>query len=135
LFALPLFWLIGGISGEMIGIPAGNLLASAVFLVVGGLVALDAPLPLCATAVLAAILGATRGYADGSTLPLDRTGLRMVIGIAPAVFTVFALTVALVLPLRSRFLRIAMRVSGSWIAAAGLLLLGWSLRSGLRLPA
>jgi urease accessory protein len=45
-----------------------------------------------------------------------------------AVFTVFALIAALVLPQRSRLAGLAMRVSGSWIAAAGILLFGWSVR-------
>ncbi|HZZ23229.1 MAG TPA: hypothetical protein VFE60_11940 [Roseiarcus sp.] len=52
-----------------------------------------------------------------------------------AVFVSFGLVATTLLPLRSRLARIAMRVSGSWIAASGLLLLGWSLRGGLRIAA
>ena len=36
---------------------------------------------------------------------------------------------ALVVALRAPWTRIAVRVAGSWIAAIGLLLLGWSFRA------
>jgi urease accessory protein len=104
-------------------------------LVVGGLVATDAPLPRWASVGLAASVAAGLGYTDGTSLPRDGVSVLILLGIAGAVFTSFALIAALVLPLRSRLARLAMRISGSWIAAAGLLLLGWSLRSGLRLSA
>jgi urease accessory protein len=104
------------------------------FLAIGGLVALDASLPPWIIASLAGLVGALHGCTDGSTIPLDSDGITSLLGIVAAVFTVFALTVALVLPLRSRLARTAMRVSGSWIAAAGLLLLGWLLRGSLHAP-
>jgi hypothetical protein len=50
-------------------------------------------------------------------------------GIVAAVFVVVALAAALVVALRAPWSRIAVRVAGSWIAAAGLLLLGWTLRA------
>jgi hypothetical protein len=50
-------------------------------------------------------------------------------GIVCAVFVLVALGTALVVVLRAPWARIAVRVAGSWIAAAGLLLLGWSLRA------
>jgi len=46
------------------------------------------------------------------------------------VFTLTALVTSLVVPLRMVWARVAVRVAGSWIAAVGLLLLGWTLRSG-----
>jgi hypothetical protein len=44
------------------------------------------------------------------------------------VFVLVALTAALVVQLRAHWARIAVRVAGSWIAASGLLMLGWAVR-------
>jgi urease accessory protein len=46
-----------------------------------------------------------------------------------ALFVTTALAAALVVALSAPWARIVVRVAGSWIAAAGLLLLGWSLRA------
>jgi len=43
-------------------------------------------------------------------------------------FVIVALLAALVASLRVDVARIAVRVAGSWIAAIGLLLIGWQLR-------
>ncbi len=51
-------------------------------------------------------------------------------GIVTAVFIVCALGAGLVVSLHVAWTRIAVRVAGSWIAAIGLLLIGWSLRAG-----
>ncbi len=135
LFILPAFWCAGGAAGLAIARPPNEFAAAISLLLVGGLAATDAPLPIWAAAAVVALLAATHGYADGSSLPRDLSGLLMVLGMSGAVFVTFALVVATLLPLRSQLARIAMRVSGSWIAASGLLLLGWSLRGGLRIAA
>jgi hypothetical protein len=58
-----------------------------------------------------------------------RTALALVLaglaGIVSALFVVVALAAA---P-RAPWTRIVVRVAGSWVAAAGLLLLGWALRA------
>jgi len=51
-------------------------------------------------------------------------------GFVFAVFVLVALTAAFVVRMRWPWSRIAVRVSGSWIAASGLLLLGWAMRRG-----
>ena len=135
LFILPAFWFVGGVAGLVIARPPNEFAAAISLLLVGGLVATDAPLPIWAAAAVVALLAATHGYADGSSLPRDLSGLPIVLGMSGAVFVTFTLVVATLLPLRSQLARIAMRVSGSWIAASGLLLLGWSLRGGLRIAA
>jgi urease accessory protein len=132
LFTLPAFWLAGGIFGWLMGAPVKDLVPAASILLVGGLVAADAPVGIWAGVGIVALVAASLGYWDGSTLPSDRSGVLILLGIAMGVFTVFALIAAFVLPMRSRLARMAMRVSGSWMAAAGLLLLGWSIRGGLR---
>ncbi len=135
LFILPAFWLVGGAAGLLIARPANDFVTAISLLLVGGLVAVDAPLSLWATVAVAALLAATHGYADASSLPSGGNGFLTVLGVSVAVFATFALVSASLIPLRSQIARIAMRVSGSWIAASGLLLLGWSLRGGLRIAA
>jgi urease accessory protein len=128
LFALPAFWLVGGAVGLLIARPTSDFAAALSLLLVGGLVAADVPLSPWGTAAVAALLAAAHGYANGSAFPSDGNSFLVVLGIAAAVFVSFALVAASLLHLRSQLARIAMRVSGSWIAASGLLLLGWSLR-------
>jgi hypothetical protein len=60
-------------------------------------------------------------------MPL-RAGLLELLRIGTAIFVASALAAALVVSLRPPWTRIAIRVAGSWIAATGLLLLGWILR-------
>ena len=58
----------------------------------------------------------------------DGAGMRGVIGIVGAVSVVTTLCAASVVAWHHGWQRIAWRAAGSWIAASGLLLLGWSLR-------
>lgn len=50
------------------------------------------------------------------------------VGLAAAVIVVVVIVAALVVRLRAQWARVAVRVAGSWIAASGLLMLGWTLR-------
>ena len=58
---------------------------------------------------------------------MQREGIGL-LGIASTTFVLAALASALVVSLRIPWTRIAVRVAGSWVAAIGLLMLGWSLR-------
>ena len=49
-----------------------------------------------------------------------------------SVFVVFAVAASITLPLTRAWMVVAVRVSGSWLAASGLLLAGWVLRYGAR---
>jgi hypothetical protein len=49
------------------------------------------------------------------------------IGTAAAVFVIVALVSAFVVALQRPWTRVAVRVAGSWVAATGLLMLGWTL--------
>ncbi len=135
LFALSAFWFAGAVAGLLIARPTEGFTAALSLLMIGGLVAADAPLSSWAVAAVAAVLGATHGYFDGSSLPGDSTGFLMVLGMSAAVFVSYAILAATLAPLHSRLAHIAMRVTGSWIAASGLLLLGWTLRGGIRIAA
>jgi urease accessory protein len=129
LFVLPAAWLLGGIIGLALHGGVSPSWTALSFVLLGGLVALDARLPLGATTLLAALLGLGHGYLNGSALaqPLGGVGL---LGIVAAVFTVVALAASFVVPLSAVWARVVVRVAGSWIAAIGLLLIGWAIRSG-----
>ena len=94
----------------------------------GGLVAADPRLSPRATTAIAAVLGVVLGYANGCAMAQAGAGVRGIAGIAAAVFVVATLASAGAAAWHAGWMRIAWRVAGSWIAAGGLLLLGWSLR-------
>jgi hydrogenase/urease accessory protein HupE len=129
LFVVPAAWLAGGLAGLAVGAPlVPGAVTAASFLVLGGLTAADRRLPPPAVTALAAALGLLHGWLNGAGIAgAGREALGLV-GIVSAVFVVVALFAAFVVWLRPAWTRIAVRVVGSWIAAIGLLLLGWSLR-------
>jgi len=128
LFVLPTAWLLGGLLGLTFGVGVSPLAPVASFLLLGGLVATDARLPLVATSALGLILGLLHGYLNGVAMARPGLGALGVIGVVVCVVTLTALVTSLVVPLRVVWARVAVRVAGSWIAAVGLLLLGWMLR-------
>ena len=99
------------------------------FLLLGGLVAADAKLSLPVTTALTALLGAYHGYLNGTGLGQSLSVMVALIGVVFAIFVCLALVAAFVVRLRAAWARIAVRVGGSWIAASGMLMLGWAVRS------
>ncbi len=131
LFVLPSAWLLGGILGVTTSVTNGSVILSSIwFLLLGGLLAADAKLSLQVTTGLAALLGLYHGYLNGTGMGASGYVAAALIGLVLAVFVVVALPAAFVLRLRVAWARIAVRVAGSWIAAGGLLLLGWATRKG-----
>lgn len=128
LFVLPGAWLLGGLFGATAAASVGGGLAAIWLLALGALLAADVALPLLAATVLAAVLGVQRGYLNGAGVGMSVDGVVALLGLASAVFVLVALAAAFAVHLRAAWARIAVRVIGSWIAASGLLLLGWSLR-------
>ena len=130
LFLLTAAWLVGGLAGPSLSIPRfGPAAAAASLLLCGLLLATNAAFPAPATALFAAAIGLAHGLENGGALAGTRAGVPGLAGILAAIFVVSALAAALVVSLRAAWARIAVRVAGSWIAAIGLLLVGWSLRS------
>lgn len=128
LFVLPAAWLLGGAAGFFAGLaPPSAGVAAASFLVLGVLTAVDRRLPASAVAALAAALGLAHGFLNGASLAASGREATGLFGIAGAIFLLVALLAALVVSLRRPGARIAVRVAGSWIAAMGLLFLGWTL--------
>ena len=129
LFMLPGAWLLGGLLGLTASATSGNAVLSAIwFLLLGGLVAANAKLPVRATAALAAVVGLYHGYVNGSGMGHAGSAAVALMGLVSAVFALVAIAAAFVVRLRPMWARIAVRVAGSWIAACGLLLLGWAAR-------
>jgi hydrogenase/urease accessory protein HupE len=129
LFALPGAWLAGGLCGlnfaSELELPVETTLA---LIAVGLLVATSAPLPRSATLTLALAVGAVQGAQNGSAVAVSGGGLSTLLGIVSAGFVIVALVAALACVQREGWRRIALRVAGSWIAAIGLLTLGWAMR-------
>jgi urease accessory protein len=130
LVTLPSAWLAGMAAGWAIGLPAAPAwLIAVVTVLVGALVASDLRLPLGVVIALAAGLGALHGYDNGRDLAATTGALVAIAGIACSLLALVSLIAGQVAVLRAQWARLAVRISGSWIAAIGLLMLGWSVRS------
>jgi hydrogenase/urease accessory protein HupE len=129
LFALTGAWVIGGVAGFYSGQPLlpGAAVAMS-FLVLGVLTAVDRRLSPAVVSGLAVVVGMLHGWLNGAGIAESQRELLGLVGIASVVFVVVALASAFVVSLVAAWTRIAVRVAGSWIAAIGLLMLGWSLR-------
>ena len=128
LFTLPVAWLAAGAAGYASGVaplPAG--VASVSLLLLGILTAADRKLAPSVVTALAVVLGIVHGWSNGAGIAAAGREERGLIGITVAIFVLAALVSALVVSLRRPWTRIVVRVCGSWIAAIGLLLLGWTL--------
>lgn len=131
LLALPAAWLAAGLLGRSVPQVGELALATtATLVVVGGLVACDARLSRGQMLGLAVAVGALHGLANGATLAPGGAEPLALCGAALAAFTLASLVPARVVGLRAAWQRIAVRVAGSWIAAIGVLLLGWLARPG-----
>jgi len=130
-FVLPAAWLGGAVAGRLIQLTAGQAIPSAALLIVlGALVALGRRLPLWFVAGIALAGGVMHGLFNGAALAGVNSGGLAVGGIVCAVFVVVAPVAGQVVSLRKEWTRVAVRVAGSWIAAIGLLMLGWAVRTG-----
>jgi hydrogenase/urease accessory protein HupE len=121
--ALPSAWLLAGPIGWSLPVTLDLAWLSVISIVfLGALVAADLNLPPLAVAALAGPYGALHGLLDGSALAAAEPSA--LIGIALAVLVLALLCTAGVVPLRAVWTRVA----GSWVAAVGMLMLGWLAR-------
>lgn len=128
---LPAVWLVAGLAGLHLGLALDADLAwlGVVFLLLLGLlVAADARLPPRALGGLAVAYGGLHGLLNGTALGTLGAGMPELLGIVLTSFFLVLLTSAAVVPLRALSARVAVRVAGSWIAAVGMLTLGWLAR-------
>jgi hydrogenase/urease accessory protein HupE len=92
------------------------------------LVALNTPLRGAGVVALAVAAGLLHGLVNGATMAPGGASALALAGAITAVFCLTAILAAEVITLSAGWTRIAVRVAGSWIAAAGLLMLGWLAR-------
>ena len=96
--------------------------------ILGGLVAVNPTMPPMAVAALAGFYGVLHGLLNGSALAAVDAGPLALAGVSATVLIVGLLSSAYIVSLRAAWARIAVRVAGSWIAAVGMLMLGWLVR-------
>ncbi|HEX4241572.1 MAG TPA: hypothetical protein VHZ53_09185 [Steroidobacteraceae bacterium] len=128
-------WSCGSVLGLALAPPgvAASLSTAAMCLILGILAAADFEAPIVLTVVLAALIGLLDGAMSAAAAG-TAAGLAAIVGSSAAVFALMALTASSIVPLRLLWLRIAVRVTGSWLAALGLLLMGWAIRARAHLP-
>jgi hydrogenase/urease accessory protein HupE len=130
LFVIPAAWLAGGLAGLSAAAAGPHpVVAAGWFLVLGALLAADVNLSLRLATGIAALLGLYHGYFNGTGLGSSISSAVVLLGLVFGIFVVVALVSAFVVRLRAHWARIAVRVAGSWIAASGLLMLGWAMRT------
>jgi len=127
LFALPLAWLAGGVLASVLPADASLVVLTTLsFGVAGALAALNARLPVGAILAYVLAAGLLHGYVNGASSDAGRP--LALAGTTTAAFCLFAIIAAQATVLQRGWTAIAVRVGGSWIAAAGLLMLGWIAR-------
>ena len=132
LLAFPAAWFAGAALGAFV--PSDSslpVLTTLTFGVTGALVALNARLSPGAVAVLSVAVGVVHGYVNGATMAPGGAGALEVAGAVTAVFCLYTVVSAYVTTVRVAWGRIAVRVAGSWMSAAGILMLGWLARGSV----
>jgi hydrogenase/urease accessory protein HupE len=129
LFTLPVAWLAGAFIGASSDVPMTLPITTALMTIAFGiLVAADRPLPFRLIVGCAVVLGLLHGSLNGSDLGQQRAFGLSIAGVAVALFVIVSLLAGQVTSVRHAWGRIVVRVAGSWIAATGLLMLGWAVR-------
>ncbi|MGH9318834.1 MAG: HupE/UreJ family protein [Vicinamibacteria bacterium] len=127
---VPVAWLASGLVGLRFPMEAPPPLATTfLFLVPGVLLAWDRELPPAAVAIVALGVGLAVGFTNGAAMSASDGSALAVVGGVVCAFVVATLFASLAVSHRVGWTRIAIRVAGSWIAAVGLLALGWAFRS------
>ena len=126
---LPLAWLTGSVAGTLVSSPVTLPAAPAVLSVaLGASVAADWRLPVALVVGCALLLGLLAGGLNGIELMQTPGSALNAAGTACALFVLISVLAGQVASVRAEWLRVAVRVAGSWIAAIGLLMFGWSVR-------
>ena len=130
MFMLPLAWLLGGLVGLNLDLDVTIPVPALSFLLLGGLIAADAKLPDQLIGPMTVMIGLLHGVLNGLVLKSGPGGPAL-LGIMGALFVLVALTSAFVVSLERSWTRIVVRVMGSWVAASGMLMIGWYFRGQL----
>lgn len=131
LFSLTFSWLAGTVAGHAwldrsFMLPA--LVSAVGSLGVALLVAADVRCPQLLLTLLGGVLGLSLGLANGVEFRALTDGKLALAGNITCVFVVTSWVTALAVKNDHGWRHIVVRVAGSWIAAASLLMIGWELR-------
>ncbi len=134
--ALPVFWL-ALIAGAMCAvalphIPGADLINVVSVMVLGGLIALNAALPVAVLIGLAVAFGVSHGYANGLAITGNMRSYLFIPGVALAALMTTGYGLVFtdwLLRRKIPWIPIAVRVAGSWIAAIGMLVLATSWKT------
>ena len=130
LATLPAAWMVGMIAGWALAVPViPSWVNAAATALAGTAVAANLRLPLAAAMGFGAAVGALHGLANGAELIASAGSLVAIAGTACCLAVIVSLLAGQVTFLRAQWARLGVRIAGSWIAAVGLFMLGWSVRS------
>jgi hydrogenase/urease accessory protein HupE len=131
LWVLTVAWLAGGLAGTYLGGPAiPSAVLSVTFLLVGLLISWGCRLSPALITSIAAPVGILHGWLDGLAIAESRRDVLSLAGTVATEVVIASIVASTALALTRGWARIAVRVAGSWVAAIGLLMLGWSLHAG-----
>jgi hypothetical protein len=126
---LPVAWIAAGALGLALRGGAAPALGTTLLLLsTGALLAWDRAISPAGVAALAAAVGLWAGFWNGRAMAAAGAGALGTLGAVSAALLLAVLAAALAASFRTGWTRIAIRVAGSWIAALGILALGWNLR-------
>lgn len=129
---LPVAWLLGTVAGMQVS----NLneleirFAGVSMLCMGLLLSINLKLPAGLLILVALLLGAWHGLANGLNIATTGTSGLAAIGNTVAASLVALIFSAAAVSLTKSWQLIAVRVVGSWVAAIGLLVFAWQFRPG-----
>jgi hydrogenase/urease accessory protein HupE len=129
LFTLTVAWILGAsVPAPMAayGLPLPWTAGSC--MLIGLLIATDRSVSPIMLSILAGVLGCLGGVACAVGENTQPTVLQA-LGVGAAVFVLTALLASIVIRVHAYWLRMTMRVAGSWLAAVGLLVVGWTLHA------
>jgi len=95
------------------------------FLLLGALIASDLRLPNNIITAMVIAVGIIHGFYNGIAME-GGPGVSGLFGITSTLFVLVAIVSAFVISLQASWTRVVVRVTGSWIAAIGILMLGWA---------
>jgi hydrogenase/urease accessory protein HupE len=125
LLALAIFpsaLVLGAILGTVVASPAWLPAMNLVLIPILGLaVVLAISFPTPATVILVALVGLLHGLANGAEITAPVSPWRFIPGLAIIAVLVLAYGIGLVRSAKKPWTRIAVRVAGSWITAAGIM--------------
>jgi hydrogenase/urease accessory protein HupE len=127
LFLFPCAWLAGGCAGHLIQMTLPSLVPAVALVFVGGLVAADLKAAKSFVVIIAGMLGFSQGYLNGVSFGETGGVTLILLGSSIVASVIVALGAGLVVGVQG-WRRVVVRVAGSWMAAVGILLAGWTIR-------